>query len=106
MSRKRTWAISSSISFLTSVDTGAHCRGLEGTHYIIITLARGRRRFSRSADRREAGPRRAAVLVRRSSAPAKRREHAGPFPVASMATPLSSPHPPCSRDLLLPDLPH
>src|SRR6266550_4044566 len=35
-----------------------------------------RRRFFRSADRRGAGPRRAAALVRHNSAPEMRREHA------------------------------
>jgi hypothetical protein len=55
---------------------------------------RARRRFSRSADCREAGPRRAAALVRRNSARPKRREHAVPFLVAAMLTPFRPPTPP------------
>src|SRR5262249_22692184 len=51
------------------------------------------RRFARSADRRGAGPRMAAVLGRRSSARPTRWEHAVPFPVAAKLAPsrLSTP---------------
>jgi len=42
-----------------------------------------RRGFSRSADRRAAGPKMAAVLERRSSARPTQKEHAVPFPVAA-----------------------
>ena len=58
-----------------------------------ILSARARRRFSRSAGRRGAGPRKAAVLVRRNSARATRREHAVPFPVAAMLTRFRPPTP-------------
>src|SRR5438034_11793116 len=60
---------------------------------IAIVSARARRRFSRSADRRGAGPRRAAVLGRRSSALAPRREHAVQFPIAAKLTPSRLPTP-------------
>src|SRR5437764_2820462 len=53
--------------------------------------ARGRRRFSRSADRRGAGPRPGAVLRRRSSASARRREHAIQLPVAARQAPSRPP---------------
>jgi len=59
-----------------------------------ILSARARRRFSRSADRCGAGPRRAAVLGRRSSARLTRREHAVQFPVAAMLTPFRPSTPP------------
>ena len=48
-----------------------------------IVSARGRRRFSRSADRRGAGPRRGAVLRRHSSVCTMRWEHAVQLPVAA-----------------------
>src|SRR5439155_2277365 len=69
------------------------CGGSCPKNFRSIVSARGRRRFVRSADRRGAGPRRAAVLGRRSSTLATRREHAVPFPVAATLTPfrLSTP---------------
>ena len=49
----------------------------------VANPARARRQFFRTADRRGAGPSRAAALVHRSSAAATRREHAVQFPVAA-----------------------
>src|SRR6267154_4243717 len=56
-----------------------------------LPLMRERPRFSRSADRRGAGPRPGAVLRRRSSAFAMRQEHAALLPVAARQAPC---HPP------------
>src|SRR5215471_10242556 len=52
------------------------------------------RRFAQSADRCGAGPRKDAVLGRRSSTRSTRREHAVQFPVAAMLTPFRLPTPP------------
>src|SRR5438874_12604378 len=53
--------------------------------------ARATERFSRSADRRGVGPRKAAALVRRSSARPTRWEHAVQFPVAARQAPCRPP---------------
>src|SRR5262249_25104423 len=55
--------------------------------FVATVSARATERFSQSADRRGAGPRRAAVLVRRSSAEATRPEQAVQFPVAAKQAP-------------------
>ena len=74
-----------------------HERVSRRPHFTLLTphfSALATERFFRSADRRGAGPRRAAVLGRRSSARLMRWEHAVQFPVAAMLTPSHPPTPP------------
>src|SRR6476660_7298788 len=58
---------------------------------LAIASAQARRRFSRSADRRGAGPRRGAVVRHHSSAQMMRREHAVQLSVAARQAPSRPP---------------
>src|SRR5437870_4322027 len=69
-------------------------RGSESINWrgvVITLLARARRRFFRSADRRGAGPRPGTVLRHRSSAFVMRWEHAVQLPVAERQAPYRPP---------------